>query len=223
MPSSAETRQPQQRHQQRLTLRFRAALRDQDRGDDEQGPQRTEPDRDIRHQHPEIGDDEGKHEHGADRKAADAAVFGGHQRSPVARCQQPGADREAGKLEQHEQHGIGRGKALRSESAGEAEHDAAGQNDDLGGARRMTPQDSLGDEQGAERDQRGRYHREIVEHAAAAPPRHATDQEQRCDDAERHQQAAGQRAFAITPVQRVHGDGNADRAAQIDDGIGDHA
>ena len=87
----------------------------------------------------------------------------------------------------------------------------------------MTPQNAFGDDQGAERDQRSRDHRQIVEHPAAAPPRHAAYQEQQRDDAERDQKAPGQRAPGITPVERDHGDAEADRAAQIDDGIRDHA
>ena len=96
-------------------------------------PPGPEPDRDIRHQHPEIGDDEGNDEDGADGEATDAAILGCHQRGPVAHSQQPGADGKAAKLEKHQQDGKGRSKALRSNSAGETERDAAGQNAILAG------------------------------------------------------------------------------------------
>ena len=59
----------------------------------------------------------------------------------------------------------------------------------------------------------------------ALPVHHATPRMKNSDGdhAEQEQQAPRQRAPGIAPVQRDHGDAEADRAAEIDDGIGDHA
>ena len=57
------------------------------------------------------------------------------------------------------------------------------------------------------------------------PVHHAdtSREEQYGGDAEQEQQAPGQRASRIAPIEREHGDAEADGAAEIDDGIGDHA
>ena len=66
-------------------------------------------------------------------------------RSRTASSQAQTAKPPSWNKDQHD--GIGRGKALRSDRAGETERDAAGQNDDLGRTRRMPPQNPFGDEQ----------------------------------------------------------------------------
>jgi hypothetical protein len=72
---------------------------------------------------------------------------------PIPRHQQPSAGRKSGQLEQRKQHKIERGETLQPKRTAETKPDAAEDNDDLDLPGRMASQDTLGDDQCAERDQ----------------------------------------------------------------------
>ena len=63
---------------------------------------------------------------------------------------------------------------------------------------------------------------DAIKQRIAGPPCDAAQEKQKGADAERQQQARGQRAPGVAPMEGQHGDAKADGAAQIDDGIGDH-
>jgi hypothetical protein len=86
----------------------------------------------------------------------------------------------------------------------------------------MAAQDAFGDDQGAERHQRGRQQGKAIKPCASTPPRHAAQEKQHRCHAERNQQAPGQGTPGIAPVERHYGDAQADGAAQVDDGVGDN-
>ena len=223
-PSSAALASRSAVNRDALAPRLGAAAGDQDRGDDQQRAERAEPDRHIRRQRLEIGDDEGDHDQGADREAADAAVLGRQQRG-CGRAS-PAARRKSAKpasWNSDSSDRVRRGEASSPKRAAKAEQDGAGTAAILAGARRMAPQNAFGDDEGAERHQCRRNQRQPVEPALSV--HHATPRVKNSDGdhAEQEQQTPGQRAAGIAPMQRDHGDAEADRAAEIDDGIGDHA
>ena len=160
----------------------------------------------------------------ADREAADAAVFGRHQRGTIAARQQPAAGDETGQLEQRQQQRIGVVNRFQPERAAETEQRRRRHGDQIftgrGACRRKMPSVTISAPSGTSAagisDRRS---------SQTLPFHHAAPRMRNSDaiDAEQEQQAPGQRAAGIAPMQRDHGDAEADGAAEIDDGIGDHS
>ena len=159
----------------------------------------------------------------ADGQTPDAAVLRRQERGAVPQPLQQSAGSESGELEHRKPQRIECGELFRSNGAREAEHGPTENEHDLHRPGGMAAQDAFGDDQGAERHQRGRQQGKAIEPCTSGPPRHAAHEKQHCRHAQRNQQAPCQGTPGIAPVERHHGDAQADGAAQVDDGIGDNS
>jgi len=220
IPSSAELTSRSAISDKPCRRVFGAAARDQHDGDGEQRAQRAEPDRDVRKQRAEIGQDEGDDDEGATARRPMLRFSDAISVARFARRQQPGAGGKAQKLEQRQGDGIGRIEPLQPERPAKPERDAAEQGDHLHRPRRMPPQMPSGDDQRAERNQR----RGISDSGRATRCRSTTPC-RASGTARRSRRSAirsrfGQWAARVAPGRRHHRDAKPDGAAEVDDGIG---